>query len=97
MDAMPTPIPAANRMQIKLVKLSEKAIPNDDTAKINAASNNPGLRPYLSASDPAAKQPTMHPNANDPVRKPSHHALRSKAVRRNGSAPEITAKSKPKR
>jgi len=72
-------------------------MPNDDTANINAATIKPGLRPYLSAISPAIRQPAMQPNASDPVRKPSHHGLRLKTVRKNGKAPDITAKSNPNR
>jgi hypothetical protein len=39
----------------------------------------------------------MHPSANEPVVNPSQYASRPNAVFRKGSAPEITAKSNPKR
>jgi hypothetical protein len=39
----------------------------------------------------------MQPNAREPVRKPTHHTFSSNTFLRKGSAPAITAKSKPKR
>ena len=94
-EAIPTPIPAANRIITKTDKLPEKAIPKDETAKISAAKDKPGFRPYLSASLPAIKQPAIQPSASDPVKKPSHQAFNINSVRKNGNAPDITAKSNP--
>src|SRR6185312_6113851 len=96
-EAMPTPMPAAKRMVIKKLNPFEKAIPADDTAKMKAASNKPGLRPYLSVKPPANKQPAIQPNPSEPVKKPSFHTSSTNSVLKKGNAPEITAKSKPNR
>jgi hypothetical protein len=39
----------------------------------------------------------MQPNANEPVVNPSQYASRPNCVFKKGSAPDITAKSKPNR
>ncbi|GGI50896.1 hypothetical protein GCM10011425_21080 [Mucilaginibacter galii] len=96
-DDMPTPIPAAKRKTMNIVRLPESAIAMDDMAKIAAAMSNAGFRPYWSANLPATTLPAIHPSANDPVRKPSPSAVNSNCVLRNGKAPDITAKSNPKR
>src|SRR5688572_17570573 len=94
-EAMPTPIPAANRMAINTVREPDSAMPIDDKANMIAAVISPGRRPYLSASAPAIKQPTIQPNAREPVRNPSHQGVKPNMVRKKGKAPEITAKSNP--
>jgi len=97
MEAMPTPIPAINLIMIKKDRPKDKAIPTEDTANITAASIKPGLLPYLSASLPAIRQPTMQPRAREPVRNPSHTESSINWGRKKGRAPEITAKSNPNR
>lgn len=96
-EAIPTPIPAQKRMATKKIKLGAIAMPNEERAKIRAAVINPGFRPKRSARDPATRQPNIQPNAREPVRKPSHQAFKANTVLRKGSAPAMTAKSKPKR
>ena len=71
MEAMPTLTPAQNRARINMSRVGENAIARDDIAKINAATNNPGLRPNLSDIQPAIKQPMIAPNARLPVASPS--------------------------
>ena len=95
MEAMPTPIPAQNLDAIKISLVGEKAIAKDERAKITAAINNPGLRPYLSATIPATTQPAIAPNARLPVAKPSQYSFSSNCFCRKGNAPAITAKSNP--
>src|ERR1044072_6579020 len=95
MEAIPTPIPAAKRMAIKTVSEPDRAIPIDDKANTIAAVITPSLRPKGSAHAPAISQPAIQPNASEPVRKPSHQAVKPKVVRKKGNAPEITAKSNP--
>ena len=60
---MPTPMPAKNREEIKRARFGETAIAREDIQNIDAANNNPGFRPYLSAILPAIIQPIMHPTA----------------------------------
>src|SRR5687768_8460854 len=74
-EAIPTPMPAANRIEINMARPSENAIPNEEAANTRAESINPGLRPYLFAMKPAIKQPIIHPKASEPVKKPSHQAF----------------------
>ena len=71
MDAMPTPMPAQNLANIKMSLVGEKAMPSEDTAKMSAATNKPGLRPDLSAIRPAHKHPSTAPRAKLPVANPS--------------------------
>jgi hypothetical protein len=97
MEAMPTPMPAAKRMNKKTGSEDDKAMPKDETAKIKADTINPGLRPNLSESLPAIRQPAMQPKAREPVKNPSEIGVRLNVCRKKGSAPEITAKSKPNR
>jgi len=68
---------------------------NDEIQKTEAAINNPGLPPFLSAILPAAIQPTIAPNAKLPVAKPSQYSLRLNFTFKKGNAPDITAKSNP--
>src|SRR5689334_12095664 len=77
-EAIPTPIPAAKRMAIKTVSEPDKAMPIDDNANTMAAVIKPGLRPKRSANAPAIRQPAIQPNASEPVRKPSHQAVKPK-------------------
>jgi hypothetical protein len=90
-----TPIPAQNRVAIKTSLDGEKAIPREEIAKMAAAINKPGFRPYLSETHPAIKQPAIAPKARLPVANPSQYAFSSNCFCRNGNAPEITAKSNP--
>src|SRR5688500_12999326 len=94
-EVIPTPIPAAKRMNTKKEKEPAIAMPADDTAKINAATHRPGFLPYLSENRPVTRHPTMHPNPREPVRNPSSQTSRTKSFLKNGSAPDITAKSNP--
>src|SRR5690349_7327207 len=70
-DAIPTPRPAQHLAAINKSREGAKAIASDEPAKIKAANNKPGRRPYLSATVPAIRQPNMAPNAKLPVANPS--------------------------
>src|SRR5687768_9265696 len=94
-EAIPTPIPAINRMSEKMDNPGARAMPREDRAKMPAAIINPGRRPRRSANEPATKHPTIQPNAKVPVRKPSHQAFKLNSARKKGNAPAITAKSNP--
>src|SRR5665647_3611320 len=94
-DAIPTPMPAQNLEAIKISLVGENAIAKEERAKMAAAVNKPGLRPYLSETTPATRQPMIAPNARLPVANPSQYALRANCFCKKGNAPEITAKSNP--
>src|SRR5215210_5213268 len=94
-EAIPTLIPAAERIVKKTGSDEENAMPNDEAVKMRAAVISPGLRPRRSESLPAIRQPTIQPRAREPVKNPSETGVSPNAVRRKGRAPEITAKSKP--
>ena len=95
MEAIPTPIPATKRDAINRSLLGANAMNNDEMQKTEAAINNPGFLPFLSAILPAEMQPTIAPNAKLPVAKPSQYSLRLNLSFKKGNAPDITAKSNP--
>jgi hypothetical protein len=72
-----------------------KAINRDEIPKMAAAIRSPGLLPFLSAILPAVIHPIMAPKARLPVANPSQYSLSPNFICKKGSAPEITAKSKP--
>src|SRR6478736_1211543 len=92
-EAIPTPMPAANRDIIKKSRFGANAINNEDIPNTKAASSNPGFLPFAAAILPDKMQPIIAPRAKLPVAKPSQYSLRLNSVFKKGSAPEITAKS----
>jgi hypothetical protein len=96
-DAIPTPTPARQRKAMKEFLPSARAIAIEEMKNMSAANKSPGLRPYRSEMLPAIRQPKMHPIASDAVAKPSQYSSSPKLSFKKGNAPEITAKSKPKR
>ena len=97
MDAMPTPMPAANLAEIKNERLCANDMARDEKRNMRPDNNKAGFRPYFSETLPARMHPAMHPKANEPVVNPSQYAFRPNCDFKNGSAPEITAKSNPNR
>jgi hypothetical protein len=96
-EAIPTPTPAIKRAAINEKSVGANAIANEDKAKMHPEIIRAALRPRFSESLPASKHPRMHPSASEPVVNPSQYAFRPNSVFKKGSAPEITAKSNPKR
>src|SRR6187455_2971136 len=90
-------MPATNREAMNKSLLGANAMNNDEMQKTEAAINNPGFLPFLSAIFPAVMQPIIAPNAKLPVAKPSQYSVRLNFSFKKGNAPEITAKSNPNR